>query len=864
MKKIVILDISSMLYTAYYAMPNIYTSTGKHSGALYGFFKKLKYLYEEYKVDHFIAAMDISRKNLKRIEIFSEYKSNRKPMPEDLKEEFNEIEKFLETLNIPVYKQDGEEADDIMGSLAEKLKKDKNNKIYIFTKDKDICQLLDDNVYILRGSKDITLIDNEEKVLETLGVYSNQIPDLFGIIGDTSDGIPGVPGIGDKTIAPIIKEYGSIENILENIDNLTFRNKKKLIENIEIAKLSRELATINRNIDLNISLLNFSCVNPSEFTKLCNLWELKTILKDYDKFMNFDTPKENNSNIEYEIVDDINKLEASTLYFYQNKSGYGISDGRLCYIETSQLDNLFSKEINKDLLHNIINKKLSNSEVIVYNIKQSMHNGYKINNYVDLSIIYHLVEVQKAKDLDEVISRYLGQEPFEISAIKLKKLSFVEKEKYEKQYIYDRLKNVQKIYNLVKKPYNEDEKAIKIYEELEKPLINVLFNMEVNGIKIDTKYMKETMQKFENIVEESKNKIYTLANDFNFNIDSPKQLGEILFEKLKLPIIKKNKNSYSTDNEVLEYLSKIGYEIANDILEYRKYTKLLTAYLIPLISKVDENDRLHTTFNQNGTSTGRLSSENPNLQVIPARTDEGIMIRKGLIASEGYTLLSCDYSQVELRLLAEMSKDSELVNAYTKELDLHEVTARTIFDKKEDEKIEREERNIAKIVNFSVLYGKTPFGLSKELDVSIDVASKYIKDYFNKYSGVKQYIESIVEDAKKNGYVETLLGTKRYIPTINSTNKVIFNQAKRMAVNTVIQGTASNIIKKVMIEISKILDEDVKMLLQVHDELIFEIKKDKIETVVSKIVDIMENTVKLKNVKLKVHYQYGDNLSLLK
>lgn len=859
MNKILLLDISAILYTSYNAI-SLNRSDGTHSGALYGFLNLLKKLVKTYDIKYVIAAMDVSRKTLKRSQIYSEYKAHRKEMDEELLNQFNEIYSFLESLNIPFYKQDGEEADDILSSLAEILKKDDNNEIYVYTGDKDLCQILDKNVKILRKGKlnKKTIIkeySSDEDVVNEFGVYSYQIPDLLGLVGDSSDGIPGINGIGEK-IAPFLKEYGSIEKIYENYDNINLRTKKNLIGNIEIAKLSRQLATVNRNIELEVNLENcIFCNNDSEkFNELCEKWEFSSFKKDYLNF--FYTNKKQKMNKK--------EKDDNLVYFYECEYGVGILNENeyIIYLDDDR-ESLFSTTINKDEINDILNKKFSKKEIIVYNIKQALHNGYNFNNYKDISIIYHLVEENQDKTLDGIYEKYYGKEAYELSVRELKKLDTLSLKEYKEKYIKERLKYIENIYNDIAFKFYEDEKLVHLYENIEKPLINVLYDMEKYGIKIDIKYLENLKKEFEEIIFNYKEKIYELSGE-EFNIDSPKQMGEILFEKLGCPIIKKTKNGYSTDNEVLDTLSKLNFEIADYILKYRLYNKLLSSYLQPLLSKVDENDRIHTTFHQNGTSTGRLSSENPNLQVIPTRTKEGNLIRKGLIAKKGYTLLSCDYSQVELRILASMSKDKKLISSYEKELDLHEVTARTIFNKDENDEVSKEERDLAKVINFSVLYGKTPFGLSKELNISIQTASTYIKNYFNTYSRVGEFIDEIINNAKKCGYVETLFGTKRYISDINSTNKNVFEQAKRMAVNTVIQGTASNILKKVMIELQTLLSDDVRLLIQIHDELIFEIRDEKLEETLPKILKIMENTVNLENVKLKVHYKYGTNWSELK
>ena len=378
--------------------------------------------------------------------------------------------------------------------------------------------------------------------------------------------------------------------------------------------------------------------------------------------------------------------------------------------------------------------------------------------------------------------------------------------------------------------------------------------MELEGIKVDLKYFETYKIELQEKIKKLEEEIYLLAGE-KFNIGSPKQLAEILFEKLEIEPVKKTKTGYSTDVEVLEALALREISIAEKLLEYRSYAKLLSTYVEPLPKLVDENSRIHTTFNQNGTSTGRLSSTNPNLQNIPSKTEEGMKIRKGFVSKEGYSFISFDYSQIELRVLAELSKDENLVHAYSKDKDLHDLTARRLFYKTEEEEVTREERSIAKVINFSILYGKTPFGLSKELKIPMAEAKIYINTYFEQYPKVRTFLNDVLESARLNGFVETLYGTRRYISGINSSNKNLQAQAERMAVNTVVQGTAANILKVVMIELYKTLKDktDIKMLLQVHDELIFEVKDESIDKYMTLIDDLMENTIKFDSVRLKAN-----------
>ena len=509
-------------------------------------------------------------------------------------------------------------------------------------------------------------------------------------------------------------------------------------------------------------------------------------------------------------------------------------------------------------------KILSSKRITAYNVKEYMKTGISCEKYFDVMLAWYVLGTESSQDLENIIFSELGVnlEKFE-EQFKKRKISEVSNDE-KAEFLWKRAFYIKGL-EVILEDRLRTEDLHDIFENLENKLVPVLASMENFGIKIDISYFENYKKELQENIEKLEKDIYTLSGE-TFNIGSPKQLGEILFEKMGIEPVKKTKTGYSTDVEVLEVLALRGIEIAEKLLEYRGFTKLLSTYVEPFPKLADENDRIHTTFNQNGTSTGRLSSANPNIQNIPVRTDEGIKIRKGFISQDGWSLISFDYSQIELRVLAELSKDDNLLLAYKKDKDLHDLTARKIFFKTDEEPVTREERSIAKVINFSILYGKTPFGLSKELKIPVADASQYIKTYFEQYPKVKKFLENILENARKNGFVETLYGTRRYINNINSSNKNLQAQANRMAVNTVVQGTAANIIKKVMI---KLYDEfknndDIKMLLQVHDELIFEVKDEVSEKYMEKIKEIMEGTIKFEDIKLSANGSLAKNWGLLK
>ena len=555
-------------------------------------------------------------------------------------------------------------------------------------------------------------------------------------------------------------------------------------------------------------------------------------------------------------LDEISKL-GNEIGIFENEIGLALSNGKENIV-------FLNEDLNGNAIKNEIYKELGKKKIIGYNVKELVKSGIDTKDYFDVMLAWYVLGTESPMDLEHIVYTLVERTLEKFETVFKKKKGEVVSEDEKIEFLGKRALCIKKVEKQLKDKLIE-EGLDKIYEDLESRLVPVLASMELEGIKIDKQYFSDYKTELEEKIKEVTEEIYELSGE-EFNIGSPKQLSQILFEKMGIEPIKKTKTGYSTDVKVLEELSLRGIEIAGKLLDYRGYTKLLSTYVEPIPKLADENDRIHTTFHQNGTATGRLSSSNPNLQNIPARTDDGIKIRKGFISKEGWSLISFDYSQIELRVLAELSKDEHLIEAYRKGEDLHELTARKIFFKMDNEEITRMERSIAKVINFSVLYGKTPFGLSQELKITVEDATKYIRTYFEQYPKVREFLDNILENAKKNGFVETLYGTRRYIFGINSSNKNIRSQADRMAVNTVIQGTAANIIKKVMIELYERFknESDIKMLLQVHDELIFEVKDEAIEKYLEKIEDIMENTIVFKDVRLEANGANAKNWGELK
>lgn len=1011
MKKAVILDTSAIIYRSHFALMGMKNSQGLPTGATFGFINTLENVIKEFSPDYLVACLDVKRDELERSDELETYKANRESMPEEIVAQLNIIMEVLDGYNIPKYKKKGQEADDVIATFATNFSKDEEQiETFIITGDKDLTQLVNEKINIALLGKgngkdsNFRYIRNDDDVIDYLGVSPDKIPDLFGLMGDKSDGIPGVTGIGPKNGVKLITTYQNLENLYKNIDDLKGKQKENLINDKEKAFLSRELATVKRELEIEYDknklkfenknfeklfeiykkmefkrfsenleeerkrVLNQNLKNSDEISEEDRKMQLKLqkeieemeekkkrILEEeaeYDKknpiyngISSFYSNKnnsekldtlnileikkeifqknKNNKNIDYKIANwnnahEIIKEMENKVAIFENIFGLSIFDGNENVIllnsdlekalntEKTVQNNLFDKIESCDNKNiSKIYEELNKKEIIAYNIKEYMkkHSNYfdaiisgknysfsplrnenknteidytiKSKNYFDVMIASYVLETEGENEIENIIKNELE---VEISSFE------TEFQKERRKRNFDGLSDKIKaeflairgfyIYNLEKilKVELKNNGLLEVYENLESKLIPVLAQMEENGIKIDKNYFKN----FENELNEKINKlilnIHKIADDEEFNIDSSQQLGEILFEKMQIPVVKKTKTRYSTDVEVLEKiaddneLSDEKREIAKNLLEYRAFKKLLSTYIEPIPQYADKDDRIHTTFNQNGTATGRLSSANPNLQNIPARTDDGMRIRTGFVAQDGYSLISFDYSQIELRVLAELSKDKTLIFAYKEDKDLHDLTARKIFLKNDDEKVSREERSIAKVINFSILYGKTNFGLSKELNISVGDAAQYIKTYFEEYPRVQKFLDIVTETAKLHSFVETFYGTRRYIKGIDSQNKNTFAQAIRMAVNTVVQGTAANVIKIVMIKLHEELknDENIKMLLQVHDELIFEVKDGFEEIYMKKIKDIMENTVKFEKVPLKANGNIAKNWGLLK
>ena len=897
-KRAVLLDVSAIMYRAYFANMNFRTKT-EPTGAVYGFVNTLMSIIKEFNPDFIGAAFDVKRGSLKRSEIYKDYKAQRESAPEDLIVQIPRIEEVLDCYNISRFKIEGYEADDVLGTLAKKLSEE-NIEVYVITGDKDLAQILDENINIAllgkgEGGDKFKIIRTDEDVIEYLGVSAKKIPDLFGLIGDSSDGIPGVRKIGPKKAIPMLEKYETLEGIYENIDSLTEIPGigKSLVSNLkedkDIAFMSRELAIICQEVPLEFNLEKLSYEQDKEkLLELFKILEFKALIKKMGleivegKEEELEKQSRSRENRDFKILskkDDIKdmiktlKKEELVSIFYTD---YGIAlssyDKDFYYPFDKKCENKIGANISLfDVEPALETQKKDYPEIqeffdnytgniITYNLKNLLNKSFDIKNCgMDIMIAHHLVTSQTKENVELPIEQFTGIELEDYTEkFGKEKPENLSAEEYGK-YICQRTRGLLECFDILKEELT-DRNLMKVLNEIEMPLIEILSSMEKKGIMIDPDYFSKYGKELERAIDELQEKIYEEAGE-NFNINSPKQLAEILFFKLNLPPVKKTKTGLSTDEEVLEKLKEDGAEIAKAILEYRKLAKLKNTYVDAIPKLRDENNRVHTTFNQIGTTTGRLSSSDPNLQNIPVKTDEGIKIRQGFIAEKGSILMGIDYSQIELRVLAQLSGDENLRAAYQNNMDLHSLTARKIFELSENDEVTREQRIIAKTINFSIIYGKTAFGLAKELGITQREASEYIERYFNQYPRVKEFEKEIVEFTEKNGYTETLFGRRRIIEGINSKNKNIKSQAERMAVNSVIQGTAAEVLKQVMIEIYRYIKDKagVSLLLQVHDELIFEISQDRLEEYRENIEKIMRECVKFDSVPLEINTNIGVN-----
>lgn len=859
MKKIILVDGNNLLFRSYYATAYsgnfMKNKEGFPTNALYGFVNMINKIINDEKTEYMLVAFDKGKTF--RHEKYEDYKAGRIEMPNELKQQFPVAKELLDYLGIKHFEIDNYEADDIIGTLSKMVLEDDSFNGLIVSSDKDLLQLINEQVTVkLLKSKDYIMMD-EKMFYETYGLKPDKMVDIKSLQGDASDNIPGVKGIGEKTALKLLVEYGSLEGVYDNINEIKGSVQTKLINGRDDAFKSYDLATIYKEVPLGFSL---------EDTKLTdgNLSELKSLyekLEFYSFLKNMKISK-NNNNLEFKKISDVEELNVLkddiSIYLEIDNSNYhlanilalGICDGK----------NLFY--VKKELISDAI-KKINDKNKFTYDLKKTYvslkHIGVNLQNVsFDSMIAAYLLNYNVKDDIAYLANQFGYDVPFYEIITKSKEITedtLVKLVTLKAKFIYDTKPSLEE--------EMEKEGCTKLFNDLEMPLSIILGDMEYEGIRVNKDVLLDMNLELDKKLKELSLEIYKEAGE-EFNISSPRQLGEILFAKLEIGKGKKTKSGYSTDKAILEKY-KDRHPIVPLVLEYRMLSKLQSTYTTGLIQNILSDGKIHTIYTQTLTRTGRLSSIEPNLQNIPARIEYGKLIRKAFVPEDNSVLLSSDYSQIELRVFAHFSKVPNLISAFKNDMDIHTQTAMDIFDvKKED--VTKEMRRQAKAVNFGILYGISSYGLSTDIGISVKEAKAFIEKYFEAYSGTKIYMDSVIKKAYEDGYVTTIMNRKRKIEELKNTNYMIRQQGERMALNTPIQGSSADILKKAMIDIyNEFKKKNIKskMILQVHDELIFNVLKEEVDIVKQIVRDSMDNAFKL-DVPLKVDIQTGSNWYELK
>ena len=866
-EKVLLLDGNSLAYRAFFALPPLTNDHGVHTNATYGFTMMLNKIIEEEQPTKMLVAFDAGKTTF-RHESYGEYKGGRAKTPPELSEQFPYIRKLIDAYNIKRYELPNYEADDIIGTLA-KQAEGQDIEVIIVSGDKDLTQLATDRVTVYVTRKGITDIEKytPAHIQEKWEIKPLQIIDMKGLMGDASDNIPGVPGVGEKTAIKLLKEYGSVEALYEKIDGMkASKMKEKLVANEESAHLSKKLATIfvEAPIEVNLDELGYAGPNDEALRDIYQELGFKTLLNKTD----FNVEQKEQVAVDVEIVSEITTDMLSDKMavhvemkdeHYHSTEAFGIAlvdDTHTLYVP---IDAVLKSDVLKTWLSDESKQKymsdLKAAQCLLARIDIELR-GVTF----DLLLAAYIANPSISGDDVAILAKEFGYTELQQNEEVYGKGAKWTMPKLEAlaEHVARKALAIWNVQPVLAAKLEENEQY-ELYNELELPLAKILGKMETNGITVQQETLSQMGQELTaqlNVIEE---KIYELAGE-KFNINSPKQLGVILFEKLELPVIKKTKTGYSTAADVLEKLQS-KHDIVKHILNYRTLSKLNSTYIEGLMKEIHcEDSKVHTRFMQALTATGRLSSTDPNLQNIPIRLEEGRKIRKAFVPSNpDWVLFAADYSQIELRVLAHMCGDPALVEAFRNGMDIHTRTAMDVFGVDNPDDVTSLMRRTAKAVNFGIIYGISDYGLSQNLDITRKEANAFIENYLASFPGVKGYMDSIVEQAKKHGYVTTILNRRRYLPEINSSNFNLRSFAERTAMNTPIQGSAADIIKKAMIHMDARLREEnmqAKLLLQVHDELIFEAPQNEIEKLQQIVPEVMESAIEL-NVPLKVDYSYG-------
>lgn len=855
MRKMLLIDGNSLLHRAFHALPPLRTSKGVHTNAVYGFINMLFRILQEEKPDYITVAFDKKGPTFRHTE-YAAYKATRPKTAEELIGQFDLLKNILDALRIKFFEVDGFEADDILGTLS---KKGEEAGVFsvIVTGDKDALQLVSPNTSVMLTKKGISELEiyDTAKVKERYGISPELIADMKGLMGDKSDNIPGVPGIGEKTAIKLIKEFGSVDNVLKNIDKLKGKLRENLEKYSEDARVSKHLATIVTDVSLDFSFEDIGYCEP-DYETLINLFrELEFYsLIERVKPTDFQDKPAAVKPVKIHNAQDLQKLAAE---IKAEKHIAVHADAKLKDAKSYEIEGIYLSVKDKCYF---IDPLVLDDRSLLTELKSILEDGaiYKIaHDGKLLRKVLGQLDIDFVSQFDTMLAAYLlepSQPRYDISTLVMEYLG---KNLNNAQDLGEKTLYLHKLKEVLDSKI-KDYKMEKLFYHVEMPLSVVLADMEITGIKVNTEKLKELGAKFGEKLKHLTGEIYNQAG-MEFNINSPKQLGEVLFEKLSLPVIKRTKTGYSTDAEVLEKL-RPSHPIVENILEYRFLMKMKSTYADGLLALVDKDtERIYTNFNQTVTTTGRISSTEPNLQNIPVKTEEGRHIRGVFTADrKGHVLLSGDYSQIELRVLAHISEDKTLMEAFIKGEDIHTRTASEVFGVSLED-VTPALREKAKAVNFGIIYGISDYGLAQGLGISNQEAKAYIDAYFDRYPGVRDYVRETIRAAKLSGYVTTLLNRRRYIPDINSRNYHLRSFAERTAMNTPIQGSAADIIKVAMVKIYRHLKEHnlkAKILLQVHDELILDVPEEELSLVKGILKEDMENAIPLK-VPLVVDFTHG-------
>lgn len=876
-EKILLIDGSSLIFRAFFAIRNLTTKDGISTNGVYGFLNMYRKALEIINPDYICVAFDKSGPTFRNKD-YEEYKANREKTPPELSHQFGILKDVLDSMNVKHIDMNEYEADDILGTIS-RIANNQGIESYMLTGDRDYFQLVDANSKVLYTKKGISELEifDVEKILEKYEVSPEDLIEIKGLMGDKSDNIPGVPGIGEKTAIKLIKEYKNIEGIYENLENIAGKKLRQNLEENEVqAYLSRKLGKIYTSVPLEYELKDFRRVEPnkSELYEKFRRLEFNTFMKEYsndDEQIHFEQVDMNIAVDDDDIENVVKEIKEDGIFYWNI-----LIDGENYIENRGEFLGLKGKS-NSIFLINLRTDSEKTSKIKVlfenpkikkigFDVKKSMYLLEKFNirieeNYEDLMLAQYLLDPSRGNYTIEELSRiYLEKE------IKSEE-EYLGKGKSRKNYqdisdqvneiLSGQLKTIEDTFLILLEKIEEIEMH-DLYNFIEIPLIRVLADMESTGFLVRVQELERQDKIISAKVDELEKKIYELA-EIEFNINSPKQLGEILFEKLGLPSIKKTKTGYSTDAEVLEKLKK-SHEIVEFILEYRGLKKLKSTYIDGLYPYIRDDGRIRSIFRQTVTATGRISSIEPNLQNIPIRTEEGRLIRKAFVSSKDHLLLAADYSQIELRVLAALSMEKNMLEAFEKGIDIHRKTASEVFHVEVDEVTNRQ-RSEAKAVNFGIVYGISDYGLSRDLDIPRKIAKEYIDKYLESYPNIHEYMNNIVIDAKAQGFVETIFHRRRYIPELNSKNFTIRSFGERIALNTPIQGSAADIIKVAMVKVYDRLKKEKmksKLILQIHDELVIEVHKDEVEQVKKLLKEEMETAVKLP-VNLIVDMDIGDS-----